>query len=86
MVEPEVAFADLEEVADLASRYIKALIIAALEKGRDELTFLQQNYDANLISTLEHVKNSEFKKITYTEAVAILVEAAKTEKFEYKVE
>jgi asparaginyl-tRNA synthetase len=66
MVEPEVAFADLEEVADLASRYIKALIAAALEKGRDELTFLQQNYDANLIATLEHVKNSEFKKITYT--------------------
>ncbi|MFZ4713646.1 MAG: asparagine--tRNA ligase [Bacteriovoracaceae bacterium] len=85
MVEPEVAFADLEEVADLASRYIKALITAALDKGRDELTFLQQNYDANLITTLEHVKNSEFKKITYTEAVDILIEAAKTEKFEYKV-
>lgn len=86
MIEPEVAFADLEEVAELATQYVKYMIGYALKHCHEELTFLQTNYDAALLERLNHVYTSDFKKITYTEAVAILQEASKTQKFEFKVE
>lgn len=90
MVEPEVAFADLDDVAELASEYIKRLISDALEKNQAELDFLKQwrkwqkIEDGDHQKTLEHVRDSKFKKITYTEAIDIL--AASGEKFEYKPE
>jgi asparaginyl-tRNA synthetase len=90
MVEPEVAFADLDDVAELASEYIKRLISDALEHNKAELDFLKQwrkwqkiddeNHQENLI----HVRDSKFKKITYTEAIDILIKSG--EKFEYKPE
>lgn len=85
MIEPEIAFADLEEIADLASRYIKYLIGHALKHCSEELKFLQQNYEATLLDTLNHVYQSNFVKITYTEAVKILEEAAPTAKFDFPV-
>ena len=84
MIEPEVAFADLEEVAELASNYIKYMIKHALETCSDEMEFFNKFIEKGLIDRLNKVADSEFKKITYTEAVDILIASGK--KFEFKVE
>ncbi len=88
MIEPEVAFADLDEVADLATDYIKYLIGYAIEKAPKELEFLINREDAtcekNHMEILKHVRDSKFMRITYTEAMEILgkVDPA-VKKFEY---
>ncbi len=84
MIEPEVAFADLDDVALLAADYIKYLINWALEKCPDEIEFFNLRIQKGLKETLEHVVKSEFQRVTYTEAVDILKASGK--KFEYKVE
>lgn len=84
MVEPEVAFADLDEVALLGADYIQHLIKHALEKCPDELAFLNKHFEKGLLEKLEKVANTPFKQITYTEAVEILQNCKK--KFDYKVE
>lgn len=84
MIEPEVAFADLEEVADLAAEYIQYMIKHALEHCKDELALFNKFVEKGLIEKLEKVANSPFKKITYTDAVEILQKSGK--KFEHKVE
>lgn len=92
MIEPEVAFADLDEVATLGSDYIKALISHALENCRDEVEFLASRLDdgedknkgETHLRTLEHVRDADFIKITYTQALEILGESGK--KFEFPVE
>ncbi len=84
MIEPEVAFADLDDVADLATDYLQFLISHALETCHDELEFLQSTYKEGLIETLQKVQKSKFEKITYTEAVEILAKAkADGKKFEF---
>jgi len=83
MVEPEVAFADLEEIASLASDYLKYLIGEALTTCPEEMEFLQKTYKEDLLTTLTHVRDSEFVKITYTEAINILSSSKK--KFDYPV-
>jgi asparaginyl-tRNA synthetase len=88
MIEPEVAFADLEEVADLATDYIKFLISYSLEHAHKELEFLMAREDATVgkdhLETLKHVRDSKFARITYTEAVEILSKVdPKVKKFEY---
>ncbi len=86
MIEPEVSFFDLDDVAELAADYIKALITAALTENREDMEFLQQHYKADLIESLQKVQNSEFKKITYTEAIDIFNKAvASGHKFEFPV-
>jgi asparaginyl-tRNA synthetase len=82
MIEPEVAFADLDDVAILGTNFIKALIQAALTHCPEEMEFLQKNYKPNLIETLKQVVAADFKKITYTEAIEILKNSGK--KFEFK--
>lgn len=84
MIEPEVAFADLDEVAELGADYIQYMIKYALEKCPDELAFLEQRYEKGLLDKLNHVASTPFIKVTYTEAVEILKNSSK--KFEYKVE
>lgn len=84
MIEPEVAFADLEEIADLGSSYIQYMINYALEHCPSELKFLEERYEKGLLEKLNHVAKTPFKKITYTEAVSIIQNANK--KFDYKVE
>ncbi len=84
MIEPEVAFADLDDVADLGARYIQFMINYALEKCPDEIEFFEKNYKEGLKETLNHVSKTSFQKITYTEAVEIL--KASSKKFEFKVE
>jgi asparaginyl-tRNA synthetase len=88
MIEPEVAFADLEEVADLATDYIKFLISYSLEHAHKELEFLMAREDATVgkdhLETLKHVRDSKIARITYTEAVEILSKVdPKVKKFEY---
>ncbi len=84
MVEPEVAFFDLEDTADLATRYLKHMIGEVLNNCRDDLEFLQKFYKKDLIETLEHVHQAEFKRITYTEAIDILQKAKEAgEQFQF---
>jgi len=84
MVEPEVAFNRLTDNMDLAERFLKRLFRDALTRCADELAFFNEHYDKTTISTLEKIVNSEFRRLTYTEAVEIL--RASGEKFEYPVE
>ncbi len=84
MVEPEMAFCDLEGDMDLAETYIKHLFRAALTRCPDDMAFFNQWYDKTLIETLEGVVESSFERITYTEAIEILLRSGET--FEFPVE
>ena len=89
MVEPEIAFADLADDMDLAEAMIKYIIDYVFEHAPEEMTFFNKWVDATntLIERLTLVKNSEFKRLPYTEAIDILLEAvAAGKKFENKVE
>lgn len=83
MVEPEVAFYDITDNMDLAEDFIKYCVKYALENCTDDLKFLNDMFDKELISRLEGVVNTEFVRLTYTEGVKILM--ASGEKFEYPV-
>jgi len=85
MVEPEAAFFTLEDNANLASGYVKHLIKRSIEQCGDELEFLSSRYAPENLKTLEHVMNSHFETVTYTKAVEILQDAAKTHKFDFPV-
>jgi len=88
MIEPEVAFADLDEIASLATDYIKYLISYSLEHALPELEFLFSREETTTpkdhMEMLKHVRDSKFIRITYTEAIEILskVDPA-VKKFEY---
>ncbi len=84
MVEPEVAFYELEDNAALASRFVRHLISEALYKCSREMEFFEWRYqqehkkqgkDADLLARLNHIVESEFELITYTEAIALLKDA-----------
>lgn len=88
MIEPEVAFADLDEIATLATDYIKYLISYSLEHAADELDFLFGREDSTAPKdhreVLKHVRDSKFIRLTYTEAIEILSKVdPKVKKFEY---
>ena len=83
MVEPEIAFADLEDNMHLAEDMMKYILNYLLENCKQELEFLNNFYDKGLIERLTLVANSDFGRITYTDAVEILKEH--NDKFEYKV-
>ena len=86
MVEPEVAFAEIEENMQLAEDFIKHCINWALTHCEEDLKFLSDMYDKELIERLNFVVNNNFKRLTYTEGVAILEEAIKNgKKFEFPV-
>ena len=84
MIEPEIAFADLEDDMDLARDMIKAIISHVLETCPQDIDFFNQFVDKGLRERLESIVASDFAKVTYTEAVEIL--AKNNDKFEYKVE
>lgn len=84
MIEPEMAFYDLNDNMDLAEDFLKYLIGYALEHCKDDLLFLQQQYDAELISRLEFVLANAFERLTYTEAMEIIV--ASGQKWEMPVQ
>ncbi len=83
MIEPEMAFYEIEENMELAEEFIKYCVRYALDNCRDDIEFLQQMYDADLISRLEGVLADDFVRLTYTEGVKILEESGK--KFEFPV-
>jgi asparaginyl-tRNA synthetase len=83
MIEPEVAFNDIIDNMDLAEDFIKYCIRYALDTCRDDIEFLQQMYDAELIQRLEEVVASDFVRLPYTEGVKILEASGK--KFEFPV-
>ena len=83
MVEPEMAFYDVYDNMDLAEDFIKYLVSYALEHCADDLKFLNDMYDKELISRLESVVKTDFVRLTYTEGIKILEESG--EKFEFPV-
>ena len=86
MIEPEVAFNEIEENMQLAQDFIQYCIRWALEKCQDDLNFLSEMYDKELIERLNFVIGNDFKRLTYTEGIKILEEAVvKGAKFEFPV-
>jgi asparaginyl-tRNA synthetase len=83
MVEPEVAFCDLDGLADLSEEFLKHVFRHVLDNCQEDLGFFNQWYDKTAISTLEDIVNSNFERLTYTEAVNIL--QASGESFEFPV-
>lgn len=84
MIEPEVAFADINDNMDIAEDMIKYLINYVMKHAKPELEFFNKFIDKTLLDRLNNVVSNEFAKVTYTEAIELLKEADKT--FEYKVE
>ncbi|MBK7029325.1 MAG: asparagine--tRNA ligase [Bacteroidales bacterium] len=83
MIEPEMAFYDIIDNMDLAEDFLKYLIRYALEHCIDDLEFLQKMYDAELIERLKMVVDNDFTRLSYTEAIDILL--ASRQKFEFPV-
>ena len=100
MIEPEMAFYDIEDNMNLAEEFIKYLIAYVMKNNREDLEFLAQRLleeekqlpqdkrsDMGLIEKLEFVVNNDFERITYTEAIDILLQSShyKKKKFQYDV-
>ena len=83
MIEPECAFADLQDDMELAEAMLKYVIRYVLENAPEEMNFFNSFIDKGLLDRLNHVLNSEFAHVTYTEAVEILEK--NNDKFDYKV-
>ena len=83
MIEPEIAFADLEDDMELAEDMLKYIINYVLENAPEEMAFFNQFIDKGLIERLQHVASSDFGRITYTDAVKELEKH--NDKFDYKV-
>ena len=83
MIEPEISFADLNDAMALAEDMLKYIIRYVLEHAPEEMEFLNRFVDTGLLERLNHVLNSEFGRISYTEAVDILMK--NNDNFDYKV-
>ena len=84
MIEPEMAFCDLAGNMETAEAMIKYIIRYVLENAPEEMEFFNNFIDKGLIDRLTHIVNSDFGKVTYTEAVDLLIKSGK--EFEYPVE
>ena len=86
MIEPEVAFLEIEENMDLAEDFIKHCVRWALERCADDIAFLAEHYDKELVERLKFVLDKPFKRLTYTEGIEILEAAVKAgRKFEFPI-
>jgi asparaginyl-tRNA synthetase len=83
MVEPEIAFADLNDNANLAEDFLKYCFKALLDERADDMDFFNLRIDKTVIETLQHMIESPFERVTYTDAVNLLEKADK--KFEFPV-
>ena len=83
MIEPEIAFADLKDDMMLAESMLKYVIGYVLEHAPEEMNFFNNFVDKGLLERLNHVMNSEFGHVTYTEAIELLEK--NNDKFDYKV-
>lgn len=84
MIEPEVAFNDIHDNMDLAEDMLRYLVQYALEHCSDDLAFLNQQYDKELLERLQFVVNNRFERLSYTEAVDLLKNSGA--KFEFPVD
>ena len=86
MIEPEVAFNEIEDNMELAEDFIKYCVRWALDNCADDLQFLNDMFDKELLTRLRSVIDVEFKRLTYTEGISILEEAvANGKKFEFPI-
>ncbi len=83
MIEPEMAFADLADDMEIAESMIKYIINYVLENAPEEMNFFNNFVDKGLLERLNHVANSDFGRVTYTEAIDILMK--NNDNFDYKV-
>ncbi|MDE6868859.1 MAG: asparagine--tRNA ligase, partial [Clostridia bacterium] len=83
-IEPEVCFADIHDIIEIAEDFIKSIIADVVENCPDELAYFDERVEKGLIDKLKHVTSSDFGKITYTEAVEVLKKSGK--EFKYPVE
>jgi asparaginyl-tRNA synthetase len=83
MIEPEVAFADLNDNMDLAEAFLKRIIGDALERCAEDMAFFAERVDKEVFARLDNVLKNPFKRVPYTEAVDILTKSGKT--WEYPV-
>ena len=81
MIEPEMAFYDLEDNMQLAEEFLKNIIRHVLEHCREDLEFFNQFIDKSVLPTLEHVAESNFGTLTYTDAIEQLKNSGKTWEF-----
>jgi asparaginyl-tRNA synthetase len=84
MVEPEMAFCDLQGDMELAEAFLKYVFKYVMEKCPDDMAFFNDRIDNSVIATAENIINNEFARVTYTEAIELLLKSPKT--FEYPVE
>ena len=84
MIEPEIAFADLQDNMDIAEDMIKYIITYVLENAPEEMEFFNNFIDKGLIERLNNIVSNDFERITYTKAVELLKESGK--EFQYPVE
>ncbi|MGB4588897.1 MAG: asparagine--tRNA ligase [Clostridiaceae bacterium] len=83
MIEPEIAFADLNDDMDLAEDMLKFVINYVMENAPEEMDFFNQFIDKTLLERLNFIVESDFKRVTYTEAVELLIKSGKT--FDYPI-
>ena len=83
MIEPEIAFADLNDDMQIAEDMLKYIIRYVLENAPEEMRFFNSFIDKGLLERLDHVVNSDFGRVTYTEAIELLEK--NNDKFQYKV-
>ena len=83
MIEPEMAFYDISDNMDLAEEFIKYCVNYALENCKDDIDFLAEHFDKELVERLNFVVNHDFVRLTYTEGIKILEESGR--KFEFPV-
>ena len=84
MVEPEMAFCDLDGDVEIAEAFLKHLFRAVLERCPEDMAFFAERIDPTAVSTLEHVVASPFERMTYTEAIRLLEASGRS--FEFPVE
>ena len=84
MIEPEISFADLQDNMELAEAMIKYIINYVLENAPEEMQFFNSFVDKGVLERLNHIVNSDFGRVTYTEAVDLLLKSGK--EFQYPVE
>ena len=84
MIEPEMAFADIEDNMDMAEAMVKYIIKYVLEQAPEEMEFFNKFIEPGLIERLENIINNEFERITYTKAIELLT--PHKEQFKYPVE
>jgi asparaginyl-tRNA synthetase len=84
MIEPEIAFADLDDDADLAEAFLRYIFQAVLNERADDMAFMAERVDKTCVSRLEAFLQASFERMTYTEAIAALEKSGKA--FEYPVQ